>query len=203
MNTKSLLLIAALATAGASSAFGQVTSQNIVGYIRLSLNSGFNLVSNQLSSGDNRVATVLTVPDGTDVYTYNGTSFAITSYAEGEWSNPAITLTPGAGFYVRVGAPTTVVLVGEVRLQNSISLVQGFNLIACPIPLSGSLTDTASIGFTAQDGDDVYKFNNGSFSINSFAEGEWSAGAAPQISVGEGFWVRGAARTYTRNFSVN
>ena len=58
MNTKSLLLAAVVAAVGAVTGAAQVTSQNIVGYIRLSLNPGFNLVANQLNNGNNTVATV-------------------------------------------------------------------------------------------------------------------------------------------------
>lgn len=204
MNTKSLLLAAVVAAVGAVSGSAQVTSQNIVGYIRLSLTSGFNLISNQLNNGNNQVQTVLTgVPDGTEVYKWGGTSYSLNSFVDGAWDVPTQTLTPGEGFFVRVGAATTVTLIGEVSLSNTKALTAGFNLISIPLPLAGSLTDAAVGGFPAAEGDDVYQWTGTGFSLNSFVDGEWSNGAAPSLRIGEGFFVNGAARTYTRNFSTN
>jgi opacity protein-like surface antigen len=75
MNTKSLLLAAVVAAVGAVSGSAQVTSQNIVGYVRLSLAKGYNLIGNQLNNGNNAIGTVLNVPDGTAVYKFTGGKF--------------------------------------------------------------------------------------------------------------------------------
>jgi hypothetical protein len=40
------------------------------------------------------------------------------------------------------------------------------------------------------------------FALSEYVDGAW-APAAPTVKVGEGFFLKGAARTYTRNFSVN
>lgn len=203
MNTKSLLLAAVVAAVGAVSGSAQVTSQNIVGYIRLSLNPGFNLISNQLKNGNNAVSTVLNVPEGSDVYKWTGAGYAQNSFLGGEWDNPAMTLSPGEGFFIRVGAATTVTLIGEVNLQNTVALNTGFNLIGIPLPLAGGLTAASVGGFNVLEGDDVYKWNGNGFLQNSYLGGEWDGGD-PLLAIGEGFFIRtGTARSYTRNFTVN
>jgi hypothetical protein len=201
MNTKSLILAAVVAAAGAVSGSAQVTSQNIVGYIRLSLNSGFNLIANQLNNGNNAIGTVLNVPDGTDVFKWNGTGYTLNSFVDGAWDNAAATLVPGEGFFIRVGAATTVTLIGEVSLSNTRSLPAGFNLISLPLPLAGDITAAAVGNFPAVDGDDVFQWNGTGFSLKSFVDGDWG-GTPPTVRVGEGFFVKGAARTYTRNYTV-
>jgi hypothetical protein len=212
MNTKSLLLIAALATAGASSAFGQVTSQNIVGYIRLNLRAGFNLISNQLSSGNNDINTVLAgAPDDSVAYKWTGTSFNSVERLGGTWEVPSgttFTLSPGEGFFLRVPAATTITFVGEVSLNNSVALRQGFTLIASPLPLSGRIGDPATVGFVAAEDDTVFQWTGSAFASTQYIGGAWetSDGNAqgPNISVGEGFFIQSnTARNYVRNFTVN
>ena len=202
MNTKSLLLAAVVAAVGAVTGAAQVTSQNIVGYIRLSLNPGFNLVANQLNNGDNRVGTVLNVPEGTDVFKWTGTGYTLNSFVDGAWDVPTQTLTPGEGFFVRVSAATTVTLIGEVSLSNTKALSNGFNLISVPLPLAGDITAAAVGGFPAAEGDDVFQWTGTGFGLKSFVDGVWEGGN-PTVRVGEGFFVRGTARTYTRNFTVS
>jgi hypothetical protein len=204
MNTKSLLFAAVVAAVGAVSGSAQVVSQNIVGYIRLNLNSGFNLISNQLNNGNNQIGTVLTgVPEGTDAYKFNGTSYVANSFSEGAWDNAAMTLAPGEGFFLRVGAATQVTLIGEVSLQNSVPLRSGFNLLGVPVPIPGGLTTATAGNFNVSEGDDFYSFNGTSFVANSFSEGAWDGGE-PQIAIGQGFFIRtSTARSYVRNFSTN
>jgi hypothetical protein len=202
MNTKSLLLAAVVAAVGAVSGSAQVTSQNIVGYVRLSLSKGYNLIGNQLNNGNNAIGTVLNVPDGTAVYKFTGGKYVANSFVDGAWDAPGMTLAPGEGFFVNVPAATTITLIGEVSLNNSAALVDGFNLLSVPVPLAGGLTDAAAGGLTAAEGDAVYQWTGTKFSLSEYVDGEWSP-SAPTVKVGEGFFLKGAARTYTRNFSVN
>ena len=202
MNTKSLLLAAVVAAVGAVSGSAQVTSQNIVGYVRLSLAKGNNLIGNQLNNGNNAIGTVLNVPDGTAVYKFTGGKYVANSYVDGAWDAPAMTLPPGDGFFINVPAATTITLIGEVSLNNSAALAAGFNLLSVPVPLAGGLTDAAAGGLTAAEGDAVYQWAGNKFALSEYVDGAW-APAAPTVKVGEGFFLKGAARTYTRNFSVN
>jgi len=202
MNTKSLLLAAVVAAVGAVSGSAQVTSQNIVGYVRLSLAKGYNLIGNQLKNGDNTVKTVLNVPDGTAIYKFTGGKYVANAFVDGAWDAPAMTLTPGEGFFINVPAAATITLIGEVSLSNSKALAAGFNLLSVPVPLAGGLTDAAAGGLTAAEGDAVYQWAGNKFALSEYVDGAW-APAAPTVKVGEGFFLKGAARTYTRNFSVN
>jgi len=202
MNTKSLLLAAVVAAVGAVSGSAQVTSQNIVGYVRLSLNKGYNLIGNQLNNGNNQVNTVLNVPEGTTVYKFTGGKYSANSFVDGNWDVPTMTLAPGEGFFINVPSATTITLIGEVSLSNSKALPAGYNLLSVPVPLAGGLVDAAAGGLSAVEGDVVYQWNGAGFAGKEFVDGAW-APSAPTVKVGEGFFLKGAARTYTRNFSVN
>ena len=202
MNTKSLLLAAVVAAVGAVSGSAQVTSQNIVGYVRLSLAKGFNLIGNQLNNGNNAIGTVLNAPEGTTVYKFTGGKYVANSFVDGARDDANMKLSPGEGFFVKVEAATTITLIGEVSLSNNINVAQGYNLIAVPLPLAGSLTDAAAGGFPAKEGDNAFQWTGSGFAAKSFVDGAWEP-SAPTVKVGEGFFLQGAARTYTRNFSVN
>ena len=203
MNTKSLLLAAFVAAVGAVSGSAQVTSQNIVRYVRLSLTKGFSLIGNQLNNGNNAIGTVLNVPEGTAIYKFTNNKYVSNGFIDGGWEAPTMTLNPGEGFFINVPAATTITLIGEVSLKNSTALAAGYNLLSVPVPLAGGLNDAAAGGLAAVEGDAVYQWTGSKFALNEYLDGAWSAGSAPTVKVGEGFFLKGAARTYDRNFSVN
>ena len=71
MNTKTLLLLGALGAAGMTSAVAQtnVYSVNAVGYINLTLPTGFSLIANQLNSTNNTIGSLLTgLPNFSNFY---------------------------------------------------------------------------------------------------------------------------------------
>jgi len=76
MKTKSLLLAAVAASLGAVSAFGAVSS-NVVGYTKLSLSKGFNLVANTLDNkaGNDVTALFSALPADSTVFRWNGNGF--------------------------------------------------------------------------------------------------------------------------------
>lgn len=212
MNTKSLLLAAVVAAVGAVSGSAQVTSQNIVGYIRLNLTPGFNLIANQLGNGNNDINTVLAgAPDDSVAYKWTGTSFSSVEKIGGVWEVPSGTtfsLTPGEGFFLSVPTATTLTLIGEVSLNNSIAIRNGFTLISSPLPLAGRIGDTATIGFVGAEDDTVYQWTGTSFQSTQFIGGVWETSDSnpqgPSIRIGEGFFIQSSsARNYVRNFSVN
>jgi hypothetical protein len=83
-------------------------------------------------------------------------------------------------------------------------LVAGLNLVASKVPQAGKLT--ADLGYTPADGDIVFQWDVAAQTYkqpNAFDFGAWTGGE-PTIAVGEGFFLqKGAAGTWTRNFSVN
>jgi hypothetical protein len=211
MRTKTLLITAAIGAAAAVATQAQVYSVNAVGYINLTAQPGFNLVANQLIPADATVTAVLAgVPGGTTVYKYDpATGYDINTYDDlfEEWENPAQTVSPGEGFWLRNpgSEDLTITLVGEVPQGTlSMDLAEGFNLVSSMVPQAGGLV--ADLGFTPGDGDTVYTYDPATgYFISAWDElfGEWDNGE-PQIGVGDGFWIRSAAGgTWTRDFSVN
>ncbi|HTI71366.1 MAG TPA: hypothetical protein VMF06_15450 [Candidatus Limnocylindria bacterium] len=217
MKATTLLSAVALATACVGSAFGAVTSQNIVGYIKLSLTKGYNLVANQLNNGDNTVVTVFSgLPaDGkTTAFKWNGRGYDTSTYyaaGDGGWDDPTLTAAPGDGVFIYVASPATVTLVGEVSLNTTVNLIKGFSLVSSPIPVAGALTDSATVAFDkVADGDVYFQWGPSGFEVNGFTAidgnpvNEWDAGEPPTLKVGEGFFVKkNTAVAWTRTFSVN
>ncbi len=207
MNTKTSILTALVALASGTAAMAQVYSQNVVGYVNVTVPTGFSLVANPLVAGTNTVASLIPAPpEGTVLYKFNeGTGqYIINSFDFGEWAIPAQTLLPGEGAFVKNGAaPFTVTFVGEVKqgaLSNAIPA--GFSVRASQVPQSGQL-DTV-LQFPVAEGDVVYTFNNATsqYRIHSYDFGEWSL--IPVLGVGESFFVKKAAATsWNRTFSVN
>jgi hypothetical protein len=210
MRTKTLLLTAAFGAAGLATSMAQeVFSVNAVGYVNRSVPTGFSMIANPLDNSDNTVANLFDgVPDGTTVYKFDPVTseFSINGIDFGEWANPAEELVPGEGAFIfNPGAEFEVTFVGEV-MQGSLSTAvpMGFSIISSKVPQSGPL-DTL-LGYPAEDGDTVYRFNNatGEYSIDAFDFGEWGAGAAPEPEVGESwFMFSPSAKAWTRDFDVN
>jgi hypothetical protein len=205
MRTKALILTAAIGAAGVTASLAQdpVYSVNAVGYINLSLPAGYTIVANQLNNGGNTLDEVITgVATGTTFLAYDGSAFTQSLYIEGlGWDNKALTLAPGQAGYVQSPAAQSVTLVGEVpQGELSVQIPAGLSMASSAVPQSAAL-DT--IGFPAQTGDVVTFMRDGAFVESLFIEGlGFSPAAVP--AVGEGFFVtKGAAATWTRNFSVN
>jgi hypothetical protein len=208
MRTKTLLLTAALSAVGLTSSVAQqVFSVNAVGFVNVAVPPGFSMIANPLNAPTNTVPVLFAgVPDGTTIYKFDGTSYSVNSLDLGEWGNPAQTLVPGEGAFIRNPGttPFTVTFVGEV-MQGSLSnpIPAGFSIKSSQVPQSAAL-DTV-LGFPAADGDIVYQFSNAqnTYVIHALDLGEWSGGV-PLPAVGESFFVKKvAAGNWTRTFSVN
>jgi hypothetical protein len=193
--------------AGAAALQAQVYSVNAVGYINVTAGEGFNLIANQLIAADNTVAALLAgVPDGSIVYTFNEeTGYSVNTLDFGEWTDPIQELMPGMGFWLQVppgAGQTTITFVGEVP-QGSLStmLVAGFNLTASQVPQAGGVS--TDLGLPAEDGDTVYTYTGGAYSVSTYDFGAWDP-AEPNVEVGQGFWVQKInGASWDRDFSVN
>jgi hypothetical protein len=210
MRTKLILTTAILGVAGSLGASAQVYSVNAVGYINATIPAkSFSLGSNPLNTGGNTIAEVIpTVPDGTLVFKYlPGAGFAANGFDFGAWTVPAQVVAPGDGYFIQNNgtAPLTITLVGEVP-QGALStpLVAGLNLVASKVPQAGKLV--TDLGYTPAAGDIVFQWTvppQPYLNPNSGDFGAWTGGE-PTLAVGEGFFLqKGAAGTWTRNFSVN
>lgn len=178
-----------------------ILSQNMVGYVRLNLNSGYNLIGNQLNNGDNSIGKVLyNVPNGTIVYKFDGSTYTINNYIDGAWDLSSMTLSVGEGFFIYVPTETTITFIGEVSQTNNKVLTSEFNLMTLPMPLEGELSEVG--GLVASEGDVVYQWTGTGFSAKEFVDGTWYP-SAPIVKVGEAFFLKGNVRTYVLDNGVN
>lgn len=226
MKTKSLIITALLTAASSVGLMAQSTnvySQNVVGYINLTLNPGFNLLGNQLNAGaGNTLNNVFTnVPDGSLIYTMNpnGTfivdvynaqvALAPIGWYDNTTGDPSTTvLNPGRGIFFNNPQATNVTIteIGSVAVgTNSVAMnPSGFTLISSATPEIYQLTGT---NFPAVDQMLYYSLNpNGSFTIDvyntntSLAPVGWydnSTGdpVAVQPAVGQGFFINNPLNT--------
>ena len=206
MKTKALLLAGLVTLAGAFASQAQtVYSVNAVGFVNVSLQPGFSLISNPLQGSDNKITTLFAnvATDGMVIYKFNTVAgnFVANNYFGG-WSDTAMTLSPGEGAFVfnPNGTAATITFTGEV-LQGTLSttLGAGFSLVGSKVPQAGQL-DTL-MGLPIVDGDIIYRFQNGSYIAHNYFGG-WNT--PPTVQVAEGFFVfKSASANWTRTFSVS
>jgi hypothetical protein len=213
MRITTLLAAAALAAGFASSQAQNVYSENVVGYVNVSLPAGFAIVANQLdldgTGTNNTVSTVFgtNLPNNSTVYSFNAGAYDSATYTtKGGWggsvSQVNASLNGGNGVFVKVPSATTLTLIGNVR-QGTLTknYGTGFNLLGSQVPQAG-LVQT-DLGFVPANNDIVYRFLPGQTyqSATYTTKGGW--GTQPTIGVAEGFWLNTqTANTWTRNFTV-
>jgi len=221
MRTKALVLSALLGIASISAALaaGEVYSVNAVGYVNVSVPSGFSIIANPLNAATNTVAALFGsvtggVPDGTTIYKFDPiTGYSGNDFSFGEWAKPNDTLLPGEGVFILNSGQTafTVTFVGEVPqgpLTNSMPL--GFSLRSSIVPQSGKLA--TDLGFPLKDAANndidftIYRYNvpgkAAGYTGYAYEFGAWSEEPVP--AVGEGFFVQlPVATQWVRTFSVN
>jgi len=222
MRTKTLLLTAALSAAGIATSMAQVFSVNAVGYVNKTVpantvgGSGkLALISNPLDAGagNNTIANLFKgVPDGTQVYKYDGAKFITATFDSLENAflpadAAATVVMPGEGVFVRntSAQELKITFVGEVpqgQLDNP--LPKGLSIRSSIVPQQGTAKE---LGLPGSDGDQVYQFlpDVQSYFTSTFdgLENDWLPALKP-LAVGEAFFLRrGAAGTWSRTFSVN
>ena len=201
MNSKTLLLLGVVGAVAASTASAQVYSVNAVGYVNVTLPSGFSLISNPLNAPDNKYSALLpSVPIGTTIFKWTGSTYESSTFL-GVWSDDS-ELVPGEGVFIQVSEPLTITFVGDVPQGQLVTqLPAGFSIKSSKVPQSAGLD---ALGFPADVGDSVYLFNRTAQSYDSFTFlGVWSP-TVPTPAVGEAFFVqKTVAGSWTRAFSVN
>jgi hypothetical protein len=208
--------LAALA-AGVATSSAQVYSLNVVGYINVTVPAnGFYMVANQLDAGGgNDINTVIpTAPAGAQFYKYNGTYVTSTYDPTIPGWDTAMSLNPGEGgfFHNNTASPLTLTFVGEVMQGTLVNQIpQNFAIRSSIVPQQGTLQDLGipiSGTGSPSPGDQVYVYNNGSYSSSTFdptIPGWDTTGSpgGPTIAVGQAFFLHSAtAYTWTRNFTV-
>jgi hypothetical protein len=232
MRTKTLLLTAALTAAGVAASMAQVYSVNVVGYVNVTVPAGkLMLLANPLNNADNKLATVMPLPDtadGSTVFRFNAQTQqyqeAVSFVGGFGWFGTAvdqITLAPGEGFFFLAGtADVNLTFVGEVPTGTlTVPLAAGpyLSLVGSMVPQENRVGDVATaattMGFPAADSDTIFSWDGTAqnYVTASYVDGfgwvEADANVAgPNIPVGNGFWVLKAAGNlavnWVRTFTV-
>jgi hypothetical protein len=217
MRTKTLLTIAALCAAGVASSQAQVFSVNAVGYVNKTIPANsFAMIANPLQAATNTINALFAgVPEGFSVYVYQpGTGYSIGAFdaLEGGFTPPAVgnyELLPGGGVFVKnpTAQPVSITFVGEVLQGTPLTtpLVAGLQIVSSKVPQAGT---PAVLGLTAAPGDAIYLYDVATqkYTISGYDDLE-EGGFSPiprALEVGEAFFLKkGAAGTWSRNFTVN
>lgn len=231
MRIKTLLVAAAITAVGYATSLAQtnVYSQNVVGYINLTLTNGMNLIANQLDlDGNGTNNTVYTsigtnLPNLTRVYAFDPVAgsypFVTFSTASLVWvGNLAAVnkaLQPGGAVFVSIPGtasyPQTVTLVGNVRQSGAGTLTTPigayYQLLGSQVPQAGGVQTV--LGYTPANLDRGYLWraaegvqNWGTPRTYSTATSAW-VGGEPSVTVGQGFLMQGhAGSTWSRTFNV-
>jgi hypothetical protein len=180
MRTKTLLIAAAALAVGIISSEAQVYSQNVVGYINLTVtNHTFAMVANQLDTGSNTLDNVLAngaISSSTAILLWDPVSGGYKQFiyynsddspdGNAGWydlgGNPSTNkLDIGSGGFIHnsAGSDITFTLVGQVvQGTNQYPVVSGYNIYSIPEPLS---TNLDSVKFPAISSSTTYVLWNG------------------------------------------
>jgi len=213
-------LLGALGSISVMAQSTNVYSLNAVGYINVTVDPGFNIVSCPLiASPDNTLNTLLPATNGA----YAGFQFwawnpGTASYTEDvglpkKWgSGGTETLNPGqaAWLYNPNSTNVTVTFVGTVPSgTNSVTLpADSFQLVSSILPTSGDIITNSLMNFTnGVAGDQVWAWNpvNSAYTEYVRLPTHWPSDPI-QTNVGGGFWYFNAQSTnnyWTESFSVN
>jgi len=205
MRTKTTVLTAAVLAAGALSSMAQnnVYSLNVVGYINLTIPTGYSLLANQLvASPDNKIANVLgtNFETGMQVLKWNpatqgfnqpdGFYDAFDTGTVGEWLdnnfNPSTTtISPGEAFFLlNPHATTNITLVGQVTQgTTALPVANGYSFLSVVAPLAVDLSTNGPLALPAgtNEGLQFFTFSSGSYSqpksyytpFDTGSVGEW------------------------------
>jgi len=198
MRTKTLLIAAAALAATVTASQAQtVYSQNVVGYINITVtNQTLVFSANQLDTGSNTLDNVFNsgVQSGlTKILEWNGAGYNTYTYLNSSASgvgsgwfdshNNAVGTTnyaqPGYGFFIANGAaaPITIPTVGQVIQGTNIYVIPpGLSPISLPEPLASTALNSTNVNFPVVSGQVKYlAWNGGGYTtytyLNSSASG--------------------------------
>jgi len=214
MKAKTLLIAAATLAVGAISSQAQVYSQNVVGYVNLTLTNGYNAVCVPVDydgTGTNNLVTSIigtNAPIGTSILTWNSSAATFNSAnifgptsknTTPHWTTPNAVYNPGQGLFIQITNPSaTITIVGTVLqggLTNGYITQKGYSLVSGQFPVQGGITTT--FGYTPINGDSFLSWNTGAGTFNSAntygptsknATPHWTSGE-PVIGVGQGAFI--------------
>jgi len=193
---KTLTTLVVLSLIGGAAFAQTVTSANIVGYNKVTVNNGdYTLISSALLGTNNTLGTLLAdVPVGTSVLSWNsGTqSYETVSKTRGGWGTAATnTLPQSGGVFVQLagGSDFDIITSGDVPTNSTISIdtVNGLTLVSYPFPAPVAFSNT-TIASSALVGDSVSFWQSGAYNTFSKTRGGWGANGATIIQPGQAFF---------------
>ena len=213
MKAKALLILGLVA--GGVSAADPVVSQNIVGYVNVTVAaqvggvSKYSMIANPLKATSNKVSDVikLSASDDLQLFHFGPAGFVSSSASGGDWLDGGdVVINPGGGFFAASAGPNAVKItfVGEVDIAGAVAghnVPSGLSIQSSVIPKAGALQDLEfPLGAGDNDSDTVFQFVNGSYVGTDGSAGAWlnDSGKGPVVQVAEAFWVKktGAAASW-------
>lgn len=231
MRTKTLLIAAAAMAVGAATSMAQTTySQNIVGYVNQKVIGGqYNMMVNPLTGGTTNganevfngkgaVAFTGYLPDGTQLFQWNGTAYVVSTYDttvgadDNNWYNgdesdvaPTPLIKPGQGFFLLPTATFTNTYAGSVVVNvggttNNVSIASQYNMLGSLVPYAGAVSNL-TINLYPPDGSQLFQWNGTAYVVSTYdttvgaAANNWYNGdesdvaPTPVINVGDGFFL--------------
>jgi hypothetical protein len=225
MRTKTMLLSALLGGLGSVSVMAQtnVYSLNAVGYINVTLQPGFNIITCPLiASPNNTIATLLNNTNGqyqsgprnvAQVQSYIGGVYSVDTASEGTgtsgWANGGIiTMNPGQAIFFYNPASTNMyaTFVGTVPTGPTTNyLYPGYNLVGSVVPVTGDIVTNPISLFTY--GTNVGRASDQfltmipdvGYNVDTFTAGAWAGGDPVVSNAYTGFFFYNAL-TITNNW---
>jgi outer membrane protein assembly factor BamB len=221
---------------GETNRYYQLSNSNgcsrAIGFTRLMIAPGTNLVADQLCQVDDGVmhlngtfALGMTMNDlnslfdlspwassmgETAVFQWNGNGF--NGDTNGDPGGPPtwpgggnLTMLPGTSVFMfnPTGETYPIWFTGLVRNQQIFSLQTGTNYLSATAPIAGSITNIT--GYTPHNGDVVKLWNTSTsnFVSHPYMSGSWGTNGVPMLGVGQGFvLVSTIANVWTNNWTT-
>jgi len=201
MKTKSLLIAAATLAAGVMSSQAGVYSQNVVGYVNITIApTNYTLLTVPVdydgTGTNNQVNLVIgtNLPSGANVQYWTGSGYSQNAYSKSKgWGTPTQKYNPGQGIFIYnpSNTTTTLTIVGTVLqggLTNSYVLPNSYSLVGSQFPVQGGITTT--YGYVPSSGDSVQIWNGNGFIQNSYSKSKGWGSGEPIIPVGGALFLK-------------
>ncbi|MBO61474.1 MAG: hypothetical protein CMO63_05840, partial [Verrucomicrobiales bacterium] len=164
-----------------------------LGYVTLTVPSGYSLVANPLSNGGNRVSDIFpAVPSGSTLSKFSAKTgkWEANTFTD-VWSQPGMTLAPGEGaVFNNVGAAFDVVLAGFTPWsETTLGIPAGKSVVSPRLAKGGLLS--SRLGLPRIDGLTVELLNNdtGKYDAYTVSDGAWLP-TEPAVALGQAFIVK-------------
>lgn len=195
-----ILLGTLIISSAALAQTNQVLSQNAVGYVKVELAKGFNMIQNQFEPLGAPIAisnTFAGLPNSSRVHFWNGTAYVTISRTIGGWGAAGSnTLARGQGLWVQIPQTAvsnnyTVFMSGEVPddATTVVGTMAGFNLVGVPYPVSTKFGQTP-FATVAPNSSRLHVWNGTAYNTYSRTIGGWGAATNVSLEPGTGFWIQ-------------